>query len=322
MRPAPPASSSASPSANPIASPTATPAAAASRSRIWLHTLRPQTLALSVTPVLAGCLLAWMAGNAPRWLLAALTVLAAVLIQAGTNLLNDVGDGERGADGPDRLGPPRATALGLLPAHAVRRAGFAALGAALALGLVLAWAGGWPIMLLGLLSLLCGWAYTAGPRPIAYGPFGEWFVWVFFGLAAVVGAYWLQAPHPALPVRPWLVGHALGALAAAVMLVNNTRDAASDARVGKRTLATRLGRRRCNTLYAVLLLQPFVCMPWLNLGHAGQALMWCGLPFSLSLWRLFARTPEAALNPFLGHTARLQMLWAALMLTACWLAQP
>lgn len=289
--------------------------------RAWWLAARPHTLSLSAAPVLAGCALAWAQGAAPRWGVALLTLLAALAIQTGTNLLNDVGDHERGADAPGRAGPPRATAEGWLSAAAVRRAGLGALGAAFVLGLGLAWAGGWPIVALGLLALLCGWAYTAGPRPIAYGPLGEGFVWVFFGVAAVAGSHWLQAG-----VWSWAalwLGHLLGALAAAVMLVNNTRDAATDALAGRRTLAVCLGPGACRVLYALLLAQPYIGWPVLALAGAPPQAPWplLTLPWALWLALRFARQRQAqGFNPLLAGTARLQALWALLLAGGWWWA--
>lgn len=288
--------------------------AAPSRALAWLRAVRPHTLSLSAAPVVAGCALAWAHTAAPRWGLAGITLLAATLIQVATNLLNDVGDFERGADGADRLGPPRATAQGWLPAAAVRRAGLGALLAAFVLGLGLVWAGGWPIAALGLVSLACGWGYTAGPRPIAYGPLGEGLVWAFFGVAAVGGTFWLQA-GTLTPAALWL-GHSLGALAAAVMLVNNTRDAGTDVRAGKHTLAVHLGPTGCRALYALLLAQPYLCWPLLARHVAAPlpAWPWLTLPWALWLGLRLARQPAGhGLNALLAQTARLQAAWTALL---------
>ena len=279
--------------------------------RAWWLTARPHTLPLSLAPVLLGCVLAWVQTGQWRPDAVLLTALASILIQIGTNLLNDVGDFERGADTAERLGPPRATAQGWLPAAQVKRAGLLALGGAFVCGVYLAWLGGWPIVALGLVSLLCGWAYTHGPRPIAYGPFGEVFVWTFFGVAAVVGTAYLQS-DALLPGAFWL-GHVMGALAAAVMLVNNTRDRQTDAAAGKRTLATRLSLGACRALYAVLVLQPFLAWPWLAQSTALPGWLWLTLPWALWLCWRFARTaPSYALNAQLAHTARFQAIWAVL----------
>ena len=270
---------------------------------------RPHTLGVTLAPVLAACVLAWQEQG--RWHagIAPLTLLAAMLIQIGTNLLNDVGDFERGADGSDRLGPQRATAMGWLSARQVRRAGLGALATAFLLGIVLAFAGGWPIVVLGLGALLCGWAYTAGPWPIAYSAFGEVFVWVFFGLAAVLGTYFLQAGT--LSSAAWLMGHMMGAFASAVMLVNNTRDAATDARVGKRTLAVRLGLGGSRALYASCLALPFLLLPWVGVRWHWLPLL--ALPLAATLvWRFVRQEPGRGHNLILARTAQLQLLFAVL----------
>ena len=300
---------------------TARPALAAPTPfRAWWLTARPHTLPLSLAPVLLGCALAWVQTAGWRPDAALMAALASMLIQIGTNLLNDVGDHERGADSADRLGPPRATAQGWLPAAAVRRAGLGALAAAFVCGIYLVWVGGWPIVALGLLALLCGWAYTAGPAPIAYGPWGEVFVWLFFGVAAVGGTYYLQTDG--LSAGAFWLGHVMGALAAAVMLVNNTRDGDTDVRAGKRTLATRIGLGGSRALYALLLLQPFLAWPALSASIATLPVWpWLTLPWALWLCWRFARTaPSRALNALLAHTARFQAAWALVVAISLWLA--
>ena len=285
--------------------------------RAWILAARPHTLGVTVAPVLAACALAW--SERGRWMagVALLTLLAAMLIQIGTNLLNDVGDFERGADGADRLGPQRATAMGWLRAEQVRRAGFGALGVAFLFGVLLATVGGWPIVWLGLVALLCGWAYTAGPWPIAYSAFGEVFVWVFFGLAAVLGTYFLQTGT--LSGAAWMLGHMMGAFASAVMLVNNTRDAASDARAGKRTLAVRLGLQGCRRLYVGMLVLPFLLLPLVDVQGAWLALL--ALPLAaLLMWRFVRQAPARGHNQLLARTAHLQLVFALLWSAGLWWA--
>ena len=158
-------------------------------------------------------------------------LVASALIQLGTNLHNDAADSRRGGDGPDRVGPPRATALAA--GRAVDPGHGCSFAVAALLGAYLIWVGGWPIFLLGVLSILSGWAYTGGPLPIAYTPLGELFVVAFFGLGAVCGTYWLCTET----IAPAAIeaGLAVGCLTGAVLLVNNHRDAEADARVGRRT---------------------------------------------------------------------------------------
>lgn len=299
------------PPVDPAETQTARPSAASS----WWQALRPKTLSVSFSPVLVGTMLAY--AETGRWLpwVALVALLSALLIQIGTNLHNDVADFERGADTPDRLGPPRATAMGWLPASAVRRAAWVAFGLAFALGILLVLHGGWPVVAIGLASLVAGWAYTGGPRPIAYSPFGEFFVLAFFGLAAVGGSYYLQTLTLSSPAV--LAALMLGLLAAAVISVNNTRDLATDARVGKNTLAVLAGRRAMSRVYAVEMLLPYLLLPLLAalLGRGAWLALPCLLAGSaLLLCRRFAeQSAGVGFNALLAATARLQAAFAVLL---------
>lgn len=288
-----------------------------SRLAVWWLALRPRTLTVSLAPVLVGTALAWAeAAVFLPWVFAC-TALAALCIQIGTNLHNDVADFERGTDTPERLGPPRATAMGWLAPGTVRAAAWLAFALAFLLGIALVARGGWPIVAIGLASLVAGWAYTGGPRPIAYSPFGELFVLVFFGLVAVGGSAWLQAlsPSPAA----WLAGALLGGFAAGVITVNNHRDRVGDARAGRRTLAILLGARGSLALYAAEVLLPFCLLPVLaiQLGRgAWMALPACLLPVALSGIRQLAGASGTSLNAVLAATARLQAGFAVLLTLA------
>lgn len=295
-------------------SPAGSPANRPSVANAWWQALRPKTLLVSFSPVLAGTALAY--SETGTWLpwVAGLAMLAAVLIQIGTNLHNDVSDFERGADAPDRLGPPRATAMGWLPARAVRLGAWSSFALAFLLGIVLVAHGGWPIVVIGLASLVAGWAYTGGPKPVAYTPLGELFVVVFFGLCAVGGSYYLQTASISL-AAVWL-SLALGSFAAAVISVNNTRDLVTDARVGKRTLAVRLGRAAMNRIYALELALPFVLLIPV-LPSAWALLPAATLPVAVWLHRRFLEADEGGgFNRLLAGTARLQAIHAALLAVA------
>lgn len=284
----------------------------------WWAAVRPKTLSVSLAPVLAGTAVAYAETASWQPWPAVVAALAAMLIQIGTNLHNDVSDFERGADTADRLGPPRATAMGWLAAAAVRRAAWSAFVLAFALGVALVIHGGWPIVGIGLASLAAGWAYTGGPRPIAYTPLGELFVLGFFGLAAVGGSYYLQTG--ALSIAALIAAIMLGAFAAAVITVNNTRDRETDARVGKRTLAVHLGRRTMDRVYAAELLLPFLMLPLLavSLGRGGSMALPClaaGKAWQLA--RRFSAMPAGrGFNPLLAETARVQAVFALLLMLA------
>jgi 1,4-dihydroxy-2-naphthoate octaprenyltransferase len=259
--------------------------------------------------------LAWALSGNWRPLPALACLAGALLIQIGTNLHNDAGDFLRGADTTDRLGPPRACAQGWLSARQVRTAAWGAFALAFLIGVYLVTVGGWPIVALGLASLAAGWAYTDGPRPIAYSPTGEVFVWLFFGLAAVGGTVYLQLDR--VPAAAWLAAHLLGTLAAAVITVNNLRDEAEDRRSGKRTLVVAYGRPLALTVLAGLLLSPFalhpLMMPLVASTSPWLLLPWLLLPQALQLLGEVRRTaPGPRYNALLGATARLQVSYAVL----------
>jgi 1,4-dihydroxy-2-naphthoate octaprenyltransferase len=277
----------------------------------WISTFRPRTLPLAGAPVLAGIALALFETGQLAPLTAFATLLAAVAIQIGTNLHNDAADFERGTDTPDRVGPPRATAQGWFTARQVKTAAHLAFLAALVLGIALCARGGWPILLLGLASVTAGYAYTSGPRPIAYSPFGELFVLLFFGVAAVAGSHYLQTLS--FSMTPVWLGLVLGLPAAAVLLVNNYRDLETDRAAGRRTLCHYLGPRRARSLYAVLMLAPFPLLLPVDLpGTAWPVLL--AFPFAAHLTaRLYRGTQGRALNPVLGSTALFQSALAVLL---------
>jgi 1,4-dihydroxy-2-naphthoate octaprenyltransferase len=293
--------------------PAAATPAAPSAWRIWSAAARPRTLPLAAAPVLAGTALAWAEGAALLWGPALAALLAALLIQIGTNLHNDAADHERGNDLPDRLGPLRVTAAGWASARTVHFAARAVFALALLLGLYLVAVGGWFILAIGCTSLLAALAYSGGPRPISHTPLGELFVWVFFGLLAVAGSYWLQAG--AVSASAWLVGAALGLPAAAVLLVNNLRDRDTDLRAGRRTLAAVLGDGGARRAYAVMMLLPYFSVPLLALsGRGGAWLALLMLPPSLLLVRrLLNGATGVALNRQLAQTAQAALGFALLL---------
>lgn len=283
------------------------------RTSIWLLGMRPRTLTMAAVPVAVGAALAWAGGATPDWVTFVATLACAVLIQIGTNLFNDANDGERGADGPDRIGPLRITGSGLAKPKQVRRAAIACFVAALLAGLYLVVVGGMPILVIGLASLVAGYAYSSGKRPLSHGPFGEVYVIVFFGLVAVTGSYYLQSGQlPGGAVA--LTGTAIGCYAAAVLLVNNLRDTKADLRAGRKTLAGRLGTRAAQGLYGFLMLVPFAMLA-LAWGLQPLGLVWLGLPVCLWLAALFARMPVGpGMNAQLGRTALVQVLVGTLLI--------
>jgi 1,4-dihydroxy-2-naphthoate polyprenyltransferase len=280
----------------------------------WIIAARPRTLTLSMTPVAVGAALAWAEQRKVHWLAVLVALVGSMCIQIATNLHNDAIDSERGGDGPDRVGPPRVTASGLLSVGAVKRgAAFCFAVAALA-GLYLVFIGGWPILLLGLLSILSGWAYTGGPMPIAYTPLGELFVVAFFGVGAVGGTYWLSTGR--LDEIAIVGGLAIGLFAAAVLMVNNYRDVEADRRAGRKTLAIRVGPRVSVWIYGAMMLAPFVLLNLLgnnvSHGHVWPALI--AMPLALILIQRFALEPPGrGFNRILAQTAQIQFVFGSLL---------
>ena len=280
----------------------------------WWLAVRPWSFTISLAPVLAGSGVAALDGHAPDLVIAGVALLACFLIHAGTNLQNDVGDFRRGADLIGRVGPPRVTTQGWLPASQVQAAASLSFALAFVPGAVLVAHGGWPIVAIGLASIAAGAVYTAGPRPIAYSGWGEAFVIVFFGLVAVGGIYYLHTG--ALSASALVAGAALGLLAAAVLVVNNVRDIDSDRRIGKNTLAVRLGPRASAWEYAALMHLPFALSAALAFSREQAWLLapLVLLPWATTLAQRVARAPAGAwLNTALSATAKLGLAFAFLL---------
>lgn len=283
--------------------------------RLWLAAIRPRTLTIAVAPVVAGAGLAFSLSHTLHILPLVATLLGAVLIQAGTNLWNDVSDALRGGDQPMRQGPPRVTALGWATPETVRRAALISFAAAAAVGLYLAVLGGWPVVALGLASLAAGWAYSGGPKPIAYTALGEVFVLAFFGIGAVAGTLWLQL-HT-LPPQALVLGIAIGLPAGAVLMANNYRDLEADRLIGRRTLAICLGPDGAKAAYAGMVLAPFAIL-MLPTAPAGGWVALVAAPLAIKLVLAFATQARGpAFNRILAATARFQLVLAALVTVGC-----
>jgi 1,4-dihydroxy-2-naphthoate octaprenyltransferase len=263
--------------------------------------------------VLVGTSLALGAGHFDALAFLA-ALLGAMLIQVGTNLSNDYSDARRGADTEDRLGPVRVTAGGLVPPRQVLVAIYVTFSLAVLCGVYLIAIAGWGLLAVGAASILAGVLYTGGPRPYGYEGLGEVFVFLFFGLVAVVGSWYVQVQE--LPWEPFVVAVPVGLLASAILVVNNLRDIETDRRAGKRTLAVRMGAERTRVLYAVVLAVAFLCapLPWL-LGSmtAWLLLPWFSLPLALvALRAVRTRTDGPSLNRALARTAALQLVFCLL----------
>lgn len=286
---------------------------------ILLRAARPQTLPAGLVPVIVGTAVAHRLAHADLGI-ATLALASALFIQIGANYANDVFDAEKGADGPDRVGPVRAVAAGLVSPSTMRAAMASSFAIATLLGGVLVWHAGWPVVAIGVASILAAIAYTGGPYPLGYHGLGDVFVIVFFGLVAVVGTVFVQALS--VPPLAWLAAMPVGALSAAILVVNNVRDRETDARVGKRTLAVRLGKRGGLVEQALLFTTAFLAAiasaAWL---HS----MWPLLPLAIAPWAVLSwlalRDHEgAALNETLADTARLLLVFGVLYATGIALA--
>jgi 1,4-dihydroxy-2-naphthoate octaprenyltransferase len=305
--------------------------------RIWLMAARPRTLPAAIAPVLVGSAAAW---DATRTVVSSSTLpngdgflavtwgdhafsfgrfaaalIGAIFIQIGTNLANDYSDAKRGADTEDRLGPVRVTASGLAAPRRVLYATWAAFGIAALAGIYLAIEVGPEIIAIGVASIVAGVLYTGGPKPYGYEGLGEVFVFVFFGLVAVNGSYYVQLEQ--LDTLPILLSLPVGLLSAAILVVNNVRDIDTDRRAGKRTLAVRLGRERTRSLYLAMIVGAYILLPVALLLGDGPALGLLGLlslPLAAKPLRAVReRTDGPALNGALAGTGALLAAFALLV---------
>ena len=283
--------------------------------RIWLMAARPRTLPAAIAPVLVGTAAALYAVDDIRWGAFFAALAGSILIQIGTNLANDYSDAKRGADTADRLGPVRVTSSGLIAPRRVLYATWIAFAAALGVGIYLATVAGPEILAVGAVSIAAGILYTGGPRPYGYAGLGELFVFLFFGLVAVNGSYYVQLED--LDLLPFLLSISVGLLSTAILVVNNVRDLDTDARAGKRTLAVRLGRERTRDLYLALVAGAFVVLPlglWLGDGPAEGLIALAAAPLALAPTRAVrTRTDGPALNGALAATGLLLAAFSVLL---------
>ncbi|HET8862363.1 MAG TPA: 1,4-dihydroxy-2-naphthoate polyprenyltransferase [Solirubrobacterales bacterium] len=269
---------------------------------------RPRTLPAAIAPVLVGTAAAveW-AGHLPRVGAFIAALVGSVFIQIGTNLANDYSDAKRGADTVDRLGPVRVTSAGLVTPQRVLVATWVAFGVAIACGIYLTVVAGIVILLIGAVSIAAGVLYTGGPRPYGYAGLGEVFVFLFFGLVAVNGSYYVQVEQ--LDALPLGLSIAVGFLATAILVVNNVRDIETDRRAGKNTLAVRMGRHNAVILYRLLVLGAYVVLPIaLVSGDASllPLIAFLSLPMAIKPLRTMSnRTDGPSLNAALAGTGAL-----------------
>jgi 1,4-dihydroxy-2-naphthoate octaprenyltransferase len=276
--------------------------------RIWVMAARPRTLPAAIAPVFVGTAAAvYWAGELPRLAAFLAALIGSIFIQIGTNLANDYSDAKRGADTTDRLGPVRVTSAGLVTPQRVLYATWIAFAVAIACGIYLATVAGAVILVIGVFSIAAGVLYTGGPRPYGYAGLGEVFVFLFFGLVAVNGSYYVQVE--ALDALPLGLSIAVGFLATAILVVNNVRDLETDRRAGKMTMAVRMGRHNAVLLYRCLVLGAFLVLPIALIAGDASALPmigWLALPLAVGPMRAMTnRTDGPALNAALAGTGAL-----------------
>jgi 1,4-dihydroxy-2-naphthoate polyprenyltransferase len=271
----------------------------------WILAARPKTLSASVVPVLVGTALA----HDIHGIMFLCALFGAIFIQIGTNLVNDALDFKRGADTAERLGPLRVTQAGLLSATAVLRGAYVCFFLAALCGIPLIIRGGWPLLVIGVASILAAYAYTGGPYPLAYHGLGELFVLIFFGIVAVGGSYYVQRLQ--IDGRALIAGFAVGCLAVALLAINNLRDVASDRASNKKTLVVRFGETFGRLEIAFCVLIPFVAVAfitWIPL---------VALPLAFILLRCVHRAKRAEFNRCLAIAGALQWAFGILFVIGC-----
>lgn len=280
------------------------------RPQAWILAIRPKTLPAAAAPVIIGAALAYHHGSFDGSITLA-CLLVALFLQIGSNLANDVYDYEKGADAGVRLGPTRVTQAGLLAPQDVKRGMWVAFGLAALFGLTLVFRGGWPILILGVAAILSAIVYTGGPFPLGYHGLGDLFVFIFFGLVATAGTFYIQTGGVSLDV--WAMAAAVGFLTVNILVVNNIRDRESDLRVGKKTLAVRLGAKGALVEY-ILLMSLAYMVPvllwgggWLPVGALGALL---SLPRAIHWANFLRKNSGKALNKALAGTSQVELAYA------------
>lgn len=280
---------------------------------IWYLAARPKTLPAAVAPIVVGTAVA-VREDGFVWWVALLALITALLLQIAANFANDAIDAKKGSDTADRTGPTRITAAGYVTYNQVMNATWITLALAMATGIPLLIRGGWPFVALGIASLVCAVAYTGGPFPISYLGLGEIFVFLFFGLIAVTGTAYLQTGE--LTALSLAAAIPPGAMIVGILIINNYRDLEQDARVGKRTVAVRIGPERTRTEYYVMLaiteISPFVfwAIGWLNAWALLTVLSW---PMMWQLVQEVRTLHGPALNRTLGYTGKTALVHSILL---------
>lgn len=280
--------------------------------QIWWLAIRPKTLPAAASGVVMGCALAWRDGKFQ--LLPALAALCvALLLQIGSNVANDVYDFERGADTSERHGPLRVTQAGLLTPEQVKRGMWVIFGLAALFGLYLALLRGWVVVIIGLAAIVSAIAYTGGPFPLGYYGLGDLFVFVFFGLAAVAGTYFVQVGS--ISAAAWWMAVPVGLIITAILVVNNLRDLENDRKAGKHTLAVMLGEQGARLEYILCLTIAYLILPilvFMKIVPAFSLLAWLSLPVAFNSARTVFTRQGKPLNAALAGTGQTALAYSVL----------
>ncbi len=280
--------------------------------QIWMLAIRPKTLPAAASGVVMGSALAWMDGSF-RSLPALAALCVALLLQIGSNVANDVYDFERGTDTSERQGPLRVTQAGLLTPAQVKRGMWVIFGLAAAIGLYLAFLRGWVVIVIGLAAIFSAIAYTAGPLPIGYYGLGDLFVFLFFGLAAVAGTYFVQVGS--VSAAAWWMSAPVGLIVTAILVVNNLRDIENDKKAGKHTLAVRFGERGTRVEYLACMVTAYLVLPLtalLGLIPWTALLAWASLPLAIRSTRAVFTQRGRPLNAALAGTGQTAFVFSIL----------
>lgn len=281
--------------------------------QIWWLAIRPRTLPAAASGVVMGSALAWYDASF-QWLPALACLLIALLLQISSNVANDVFDFERGADTAERLGPLRVTQAGYLTPAQVKRGLAVILGVTILLGLYLASLRGWTVIWLGAAAIISAIAYTGGPFPLGYHGLGDIFVFIFFGLAAVAGTYFVQVGSVSLAA--WWLSVPVGLIVTAILVVNNLRDLENDRKAGKHTMAVRLGERGAKIEYVLLMAGAYLIAPvlvWTKVVPVGVFLTWFSLPIAIHTLRVVLTQKGRPLNAALAGTGQTALLFSLLL---------
>ncbi len=288
---------------------------------LWIAS-RPKTLIVSIAPVLLGLALSLNKEVFSSTLVAILTLVASIFIQLGTNYINDLYDYLSGADDENRLGPIRVVQAGLLSQNQIKKAALFSFGIALLIGIYLVYIGGIPILFIGSFALISGYCYTGGPYPLGYNGLGDIFVFIFYGLIAVPGTYYLQSGI--VDLDSIIIGSSIGFIAVAILCVNNIRDVDTDKKVGKKTLAVRFGSSFVTVLYNCMIIFPYLCVLilliknnlYLNLD---LCLVFLSIPMAAKLIIDIHRKSGSNLNLVLYRTSSFMRLFFILLLIGIYL---